>query len=87
MIRRALADTIESASLTVSIEGGAVAVLAAGEDKPWTTLPVTPSRFVTTGGATTFEFQRDARGVVRGIVVAADGSRDYFRKSGVARAD
>lgn len=86
-VRRALADTIESASLTVSIEGGAVAVLAAGEDKPWTTLPVTPSGFVTTGGATTFEFQRDARGVVRGIVVAADGSRDYFRKSGVARAD
>lgn len=86
-VRRVLADTIEASSLTVSIDGGAVAVLAAGEDKPWTTLPVTPSRFVTSGGATTFEFQRDTRGVVRGIVVAADGSRDYFRKQGVARAD
>jgi CubicO group peptidase (beta-lactamase class C family) len=79
-VRRALSDTIETNTLAVRIERGALAIVAAGEEAPWTTLPVTPSRFVTSGGATTFEFQRDTRGVVRGMVVVTEGSRDYFRK-------
>jgi len=70
-IRRALADSFEHDTLTVSIQGDMVSLVLPGQDAPTTLQALGPAQFVQSGiYVFRFEFRRDASGKVRGVAVS-----------------
>lgn len=84
-LRRALADVFpDIESIEIKADANALSIVLPDETGPL--LPLSPARFVAPSVfGTRYEFHRDARGAIRGVTVAYEESRAYFRRRTDAR--